>query len=311
MVEPAVSLAMPDLPLEEPRLATRRILETLQYIFLLAKPRLSSLVLFTTAGGLWLAPGHISIWKAFLAMTMTTLVVASAQTFNSYLERDLDAVMKRTRMRPLPQGRISPRLALVVAILEGAVALPVLAWGVNPLAGALAALAVVSYVAVYTPMKRRSATAVVVGALPGAIPPLLGWAAVTGQMNPGGLALFAVLFFWQLPHFLAIALYLREDYARAGIRVMPIALGDRATHLWIVLTTAMLVPSTLVLTPLHVAGRAYFAVALVSGLALFFWSLTGLELPAKTSSAQWARRLFLGTIAYLTLLFVTLGLDAA
>ena len=123
--------------------------------------------------------------------------------------------------------------------------------------------------------------------------------------------MFAVLFLWQLPHFLAIALYLRDDYARAGIRVLPLTQGNRATHIWIVLTTAMLVPSTLVLTPLKVAGRAYFLVALVSGLALFFWALTGLELPAKVSSAQWARRLFLGTIAYLTLLFVALGLGAA
>jgi protoheme IX farnesyltransferase len=311
MVEPAATLALPELPLEEPRLAARSALDTLQDLALLAKPRLSSLVLFTTAGGLWLAPGHISPSKVVLTLAMTMLAVASANTFNSYIERELDAVMKRTRQRPLPQRRISPRLALATACIESVIALPVLWWAVNPLAGALAALAVVSYAAIYTPMKRRSATAVVVGALPGAIPPLLGWAAVTGRMNAGGLALFAVMFFWQLPHFLAIALYLRDDYARAGIRVMPLTLGNRATHVWIVLTTAMLVPSTLVLTPLGVAGRAYFAVALVSGLALFFWSLTGIELPVKTSSAQWARRLFLGTIAYLTLIFVTLGLDAA
>jgi protoheme IX farnesyltransferase len=308
---------MPDLPLGVPgwELAAsapgRSVAETLRDVVDLAKPRLTSLVLFTTAGGLWLAPGHIGLGRALLTLLMTTLVVASANTFNCWIERDSDGLMKRTRLRPLPQHRIEPRFALAVAFLESAVALPVLTFAVGPLPGALAGLAVVSYAALYTPMKKRSASAVIVGAVPGAIPPLLGWAAVTGRMDAGGLALFAVLFLWQLPHFLAIALYLQEDYRRAGIRVLPLTQGERVTHLWIALTAAMLVPATLVLTPLGVAGRVYFVVALISGIGLFLWALTGLELPRGTTSAQWGRRLFLGTIGYLTLLFVVLGLNAA
>jgi protoheme IX farnesyltransferase len=312
MSEPTVSGALPmsDLDLS-PASSGPSVLGKLQDLARLGKPRLSTLVLFTTAGGLRLAPGHISFGKALLTITMTMLAVASANTFNCYIERDSDRLMKRTRTRPLPQGRLDPRLALAVGFLESAIALPALTFGVNVLTGALATLAVVSYVALYTPMKTRSASAVVIGAIPGAIPPLLGWTAVTGHLDPGGLALFGVMFFWQLPHFLAVALYLQDDYARAGIRVMPLSQGDRATHIWIVLTTAMLVPATLVLTPLHVAGRIYFVVALVSGLGLFFWSINGIELPKGTSSAQWARRLFLGTIGYLTLLFIVLGLNAA
>ena len=179
---------------------------------------LSALVLFTTAGGLWLAPGHLGAARAVLTLLMTTLAVASANTFNSYIERDLDALMKRTRTRPLPQHRLTPGVALAAACVESAIALPALTWGVNPLVGALAALAVVSYVAVYTPMKRRTSSAVVIGALPGAIPPLLGWSAVTGRLDAGGLALFAVLFLWQLPHFLAIALYFCDDVTSAPAR---------------------------------------------------------------------------------------------
>jgi protoheme IX farnesyltransferase len=288
----------------------RTVLATLGDVVRLAKPRLSALVLFTTASGLWLAPGHITAARGVLTLVMTMLVVASANTFNCYIERESDGRMKRTRLRPLPQHRIDPGFALVVAIIESAIALPALAWGVGSLVGVLAAIAVVSYAGIYTPMKFRSASAVIVGAVPGAIPPLLGWVAVTGHIQAGGLALFALMFLWQLPHFLAIALYLRDDYRRAGIRVLPLTQGDRVTHVWIALTTAMLVPSTLVLTPLHVAGRVYFVVALLAGIALFFWSLTGLELPKNTSSAQWGRRLFLGTIGYLTLIFVVLGLDA-
>lgn len=274
----------------------------------LAKPRLSALVLFTTAGGLWLAPGHIAAGKAILTLLMTTLAVASAQTFNCWLERDTDRLMKRTRARPLPRGSIDPRTALMVAFIESAIALPALA-SVNLVTGSLAALAVISYAAVYTPLKTRTSFAVVVGALPGAIPPLLGWTAVTGRMDAGGLALFALMFLWQVPHFLAIALYLQDDYARANIKVLPLTQGNRATHVWIALSTAMMIPATLVLTPLHVAGRMYFAIALASGLTLFYFTLAGLELKG-TSSAQWGRRLFLGTIGYLMLLFVALGLDA-
>jgi protoheme IX farnesyltransferase len=215
--------------------------------------------------------------------------------------------MKRTRTRPLVTGAVSPRVALAYGLGLGTVSVGVLAAVVNGLAAALAGLAIVSYVALYTPMKYRSPHAVVVGALPGAIPPLLGWAAVTGRIDLGGFALFGLMFVWQLPHFLAIALYLREDYARAGIRVLPLTHGDLATRVCLSLYALLLVPVSLSLPRLHVAGNVYLAVAAISGLAFFVWSLTGFRGGATT---RWARGMMLGSIAHLSLLFVVLALDA-
>jgi protoheme IX farnesyltransferase len=309
----AASLAIPETaevahrPLRMQRTSPEDWMGLLRDIVSLAKPRLSSLVLFTTAGGLMLAPGHISWPLAVLTLVMTTLAVASANTLNCYLERETDALMKRTRARALPTGRLDAKVGLVVGIVLSLISIPALTWGVNPLAGALAALAVVSYVGVYTPMKQKSPWAVVVGALPGAIPPLLGWVAVTDRFDLGGLALFAVLFVWQIPHFLAIALYLREDYSRAGMRVLPVTHGVEVSQRWLVVSTALLVPVTLILTPLQVSGMRYLAVAGVIGVALFGWSVTGLK---GQPSPRWARKFMLGTVTYLTILFIALAMDA-
>jgi protoheme IX farnesyltransferase len=275
-------------------------------LWALGKPRLSALVLFTTAGGIGLAPGRIGPWKAALALVMTSMAVAAANTLNCYLERATDGLMKRTRTRPLPAGTVEPGVALAQGLVLSVVSVASLTWFVNPMAGALAAVAILSYVALYTPMKYRSPHAVVVGALPGAIPPLLGWAAVTGGMDLGGFALFAVMFVWQLPHFLAIALYLKEDYARAGIRVLPLTHGEAATKACIVAYSALLLPVTLSLPHFRVAGPRYFVVAAVLGAGFLAWSLTGLRAGA---GARWARGLMLGSIAYLTLLFGALALD--
>lgn len=273
----------------------------------LGKPRLSALVLFTTAGGLWLAPGEIGLGRAIVTLLMTTLAVASANTLNCYLERQTDGLMKRTRGRPLPGGRISPTTALVVGVLSALVSVPVLTFYVNPLAGALAALAILSYVAVYTPMKYVSPHAVTVGCLPGAIPPLLGWTAVTNRMDPGGLALFAVLFVWQLPHFLAIAVYLKEDYRKAGIRVVPLVQGDRAAAGWTIATAVLLVPVSLVLVPLGVANWGYGLAALALGVWFVARTLKGLS---RGVTPKWARQVMLASVLYLTLLFVALGVGA-
>jgi protoheme IX farnesyltransferase len=275
-------------------------------LWALGKPRLSALVLFTTAGGIGLAPGRLGPWKAALALVMTSMAVAAANTLNCYLERATDGLMKRTRTRPLPSGTVGPGLALAQGLVLSVVSVASLTGCVNPMAGGLAALAIVSYVALYTPMKYRSPHAVVVGALPGAIPPLLGWSAVTGGIDLGGFALFAVMFVWQLPHFLAIALYLKEDYARAGIRVLPLTHGELATKACIVAYSALLLPVTLSLPHFRVAGPRYFAVAAVLGVVFLGWSLTGLRAGA---GARWARGLMLASIAYLTLLFGALALD--
>lgn len=287
--------------------APRSFLATLRDVAALAKPRLSSLVLFTTAGGLFLAPGEIPWWRALVTLLGTIGVVASANTLNCYLERDTDALMKRTRTRPLPAGRLEPAVALGVGIALSAVCIPALTWLVNPLSGALAALAVVSYVAVYTPMKRTSPLAVYVGALPGAIPPLMGWTAVTNRLDLGGLVLFAALFIWQIPHSLAIALYLREDYRRAGMRVWPVVYGEEATRWHIVYSSLVLVPVTFALEGVGIAGKGYLLASMVLGAGFFAWAATGIVGKPRNG---WARGLMLASVAYLSLLFVALGLDA-
>ncbi|HSN89819.1 MAG TPA: heme o synthase [Anaeromyxobacteraceae bacterium] len=275
----------------------------LRDLALLAKPRLSTLVLVTASGGLALAPGRIGLARALLTLLGTAAVVGAANALNNYLERDIDARMRRTRDRPLPAGRVEPFVALGLGIAVPLFAIPMLALVANRLTAFLALVAIATYVLVYTPMKQRSALALFVGALPGAIPPLMGWTAVTGRIDPGGLALFSLLFFWQLPHFLAVSMYLKEDYARGGLRVFALVHGDERTKRWIAATAAALLPASLALLPLGLAGPAYGAVAAASGAALLLYALRGLR---GIESTRWARSFFLATILHLTLLFAAL-----
>jgi heme o synthase len=271
-------------------------------LLLLAKPRLSGLVVLTTAGGVALAPGKIGAPRAAIAILGTAAVVGAANALNCWLERDVDARMRRTRDRPLPAGRIEPFVALALGVAIPVFALPVLAFVANPLTALLAFVALVVYVAVYTPMKQRSTLALFVGAVPGAIPPLMGWTAVTGRLDAGGLALFALLFAWQLPHFLAISIYLAEDYARGGLRVFALVHGERATRRFIAVAVALLVPTSLALLPLGVAGVSYGVVAATLGVLLLALALSGLG----RTGGRWARNLFLATLVHLTLLFAAL-----
>jgi len=272
-------------------------------LLLLSKPRLSGLVVLTCAGGVALAPGEIGVARAIVAVLGTAAVVGAANALNSYVERDVDARMRRTRDRPLPAGRVEPVVALALGLLVPAFALPVLALAANRLTALLAFVALVTYVAVYTPMKKRSTLALFVGAVPGAIPPLMGWTAVTGRMDAGGLALFALLFAWQLPHFLAISLYLAEDYARGGLRVFALVHGERATRAWIAATSLLLVPVSLAPVALGVAGAAYAVVAVASGAALAAYAVAGL----RGAGGRWARTVFLATIAWLPVVFAALS----
>ncbi len=277
-------------------------------VALLAKPRLSGLVVCTAAGGMWLAPGHLTFPRALAILVGTTAVVGAANALNCFLERDVDARMRRTRDRPLPAGRVDPRVALGLGLGIPIFAIPLLAWVANPLTALLAAIALVTYVAVYTPMKQRSTLALFVGAVPGAIPPLMGWTGVTGGLELGGLALFGILFFWQLPHFLAISIYLKEDYARGGLRVFALVHGERAAKLWAALTSIALVPVTLSLVPLGLAGKVYGVAASLLGAGLSAVGISGLWTPEAGN--RWARSFFLVTLAYLTLLFAALFLWA-
>jgi protoheme IX farnesyltransferase len=273
----------------------------------LAKPRITALVVFTTASGLWLAPRGLSAAGVALTLVGTVLIVAGANTLNMYLERDSDALMARTAGRPLPAGRMDPAVALRLGLGLSVLSVPLLTFAVGPLPGLLASIALVSYVLLYTPLKRRSATALLVGAIPGAIPPLIGWTAATGRLDLPGVLLFAVMFLWQVPHFLAITLFRKGEYARAGLVVQPNEPGgERAARANIVRYTVALVGVSLLFVPIGVAGRLYLVTALVAGAAFLGYGLLGLR---ENAGTRWARNLFFLSLVYLTALFAVLMVD--
>ncbi len=275
----------------------------LRDIVLLSKPRLSTLVMITCAGGMWLAPGTIAPARALLAVLATAAVVGAANALNCYLERDLDGRMRRTRDRPLPAGRLDPLLALGLGLLVPSFALPLLALAAGPLTALLALVALGTYVLVYTPLKRRTPLALFVGTIPGAIPPAIGWVTVTGRLDAGAWALFTVLAAWQLPHYLAVSLYLKDDYARAGMPVFARVYGEPATRRAILGTTVFLLAASFLPVAAGVAGRAYAVAAGLLGAGLLWHALLGLR-----GQGRWARSFFLSTLAYLTVLFAALAL---
>jgi len=274
----------------------------------LAKPNITLLVLITTTGGLWLAPGTLSGAQLAATLIGTVVVVAAANTLNCYLERDSDKLMSRTRDRPLPAGRLRPETALSFGLALAAIALPVLTWGVNPTTGLLAAIALVSYVCIYTPLKQVGPIALLAGSIPGAMPPLLGWSAVTGGVEWPGVVLFGIMFIWQIPHFLAIAVYREREYARAGIRTLPIVRGLKVTKWHAIAWSALLLPMSLALYPLGLAGALYFWATLALGLGFLGFALGGLR---ARSDESWSRSFFLYSLIYLTALFAMLVIDGA
>ncbi len=267
----------------------------------LTKPRITALVILTGLGGTWLArrTGAVDAidWRrTALAMIGVVLVVSGANALNMYFERDVDALMARTADRPLPARRLDARLALAFGLAIGFGSLPILYLGVNGITALLAGLSLVGYVWLYTPLKRVTPWAVAIGAVPGAMPPLLGWTAATGSVGRAGLALFAVLFFWQLPHFLAIATFRRDEYARAGIKVMPAVHGERITRAYASFFSIALVAASLSLARLGVGGWFYLAAALVLGALFVAASARVVE------NVRWARSLFFASLVYLPLL---------
>jgi len=231
----------------------------------------------------------------------TGLVAGGASAFNQVLKRDLDALMRRTRMRPLPDERLQPAEGV---LFGGAITLSgllMIVASANLLAAAVALATLLTYLVVYTPLKRRSSFGTVIGAIPGALPPIIGWAAGDGRLPLQAWTLFGIMFLWQLPHFLAIAWMYREDYARAGFPMLPVLEPDgRSTGRQSVVYAAALVPLSLAPTLMRMAGEVYFAGALVLGLAFL-----GLTLQfARTRATRDARRVFFGSIAYLPLLWI-------
>ena len=214
--------------------------------------------------------------------------------------------MARTATRALPMGRLDPRLALIFGLVLSSASVPLLTWMTTPLAGLLAAVALVSYVLVYTPLKRRSSISTLVGALPGALPPLIGWTAATGRLDAGGLILFAILFVWQIPHSLAIGIYRQREYERAGLVVFPSEHGLEATRRQMLLYAMAMAPLPLALVALGVASWG----SLVVGSALGLWFLHLCWRGFRSSlGAVWARKVFWASLVYLTALFAVLAVD--
>jgi protoheme IX farnesyltransferase len=269
----------------------------------LAKPRITSMVVFTTAMGLWLAPGAIGAVRTVALLVGTALLVGSANTLNCWYERETDGLMLRTRNRPLPSGRLDPAAALALGIGCGVIAIPILALLVNPLTALLGAIAHTTYVLVYTPLKKISPWALEIGAIPGAIPPLMGWTASTGALTLPGWFLFGILFFWQIPHFLAIAIYLEDDYRRGGLKVLSVTRGSVSAARWLAVYTAALIVMSLLAQPLHLAGMAYTATAALLGIGFLAFARRGVTGPVE---GAWARRTMLYSIAWLTALMFAL-----
>jgi len=267
----------------------------------LGKPRLSALVLFTAGTGLAAAPSTPTLLNSLIFVFATGLLVVSANTMNCWIEREIDALMRRTCERPLPAGRLEPGTALISGTILAIVSLTTLWIVTNPLTTALGATALVSYAAIYTPMKRFTPWSLVVGAIPGALPPLMGWTAATNGFGLSGIYLFGVLFFWQLPHFVAISVYLREDFERGGLRVMSVAYSATAVRRYIFVFSVLLVAWTLAPQFFGLAGTAYTVVAAVLGVA--FLALAAMGLRSKAGDVE-ARRVFLASLLYLPLLIV-------
>lgn len=273
----------------------------------LTKPRITFLIVLTAAAGFALG-STASIDYALLSKAMFGIALLSSgiATLNQYMERDLDLLMRRTANRPLPSGKLMPWEALAFGVTLTVLAEIYLSVFVNPLTGLLGLTVIAGYLFAYTPLKTRTSLSTMVGAFPGAVPPLIGWAAARGDVGLEAWVLFAILFLWQFPHFLAIAWMYREDYTRAGILMLPVVEPDgRVTGQQIVVYTIMLLPVSLLPTVLGISGRVYLYGAIVLGLLFLYSSVRA----AFSKSRQEARRLLLASVIYLPLLFILMVLD--
>ena len=268
----------------------------------LTKPRITFLIVLTSAAGFALgSKGSLAYGTLFHALFGIALLSSGIATLNQYMERELDRRMRRTATRPLPAGKLTTRQAFVFGVVLTSLAEAYLAVFVNLLTADLGLAVVVGYLLGYTPLKTRTSLSTVVGAFPGAMPPLMGWTAAAGALSWEAAALFAILFVWQFPHFLAIAWMYREDYARAGIRMLPVVEpeGRRMTAQQIVVWTLLLVPISLFPVLLGTSGSLYLYGALVLGILFVAASFR----MALASTRQNARRLLLASVLYLPLLF--------
>lgn len=285
-------------------------LQVIQSYYQLTKPRIIPLLLIVTAGSMWIAAeGQVDPLLLLVTLAGGTLAAASAQAINCIYDRDIDYDMERTRHRPIPSGRIQPRDALIFALVLAALSFTVLAVFANLLAAALAQAGIIFYVLIYTHwLKRHSTQNIVIGGAAGAIPALVGWAAVTGGLSWAAWLIFGIVFLWTPPHFWALALMIKEDYANVGVPMLPVVAGDKPTVQQIWAYTLVTVAATLLLVyPLGVSGVLYAAVA--AGLGGMFilkaWKL--LQAPADRDLA---RGMFLFSILYMMLLCAAMVVDS-
>jgi heme o synthase len=273
----------------------------------LTKPRITFLIVLTAAAGFALAsPGRVDYAALCSAMVGIALLSSGIATLNQYMERDLDALMRRTADRPLPSGKLLPWEALLFGAGLTVLAEIYLAVLVNPLSAVLGLTVIAGYLFAYTPLKTRTTLSTMVGAFPGAVPPLIGWAAARGSISIEAWVLFAILFLWQFPHFLAIAWMYREDYARAKILMLPVVEPDgRVTAQQIVVYTLLLLPVSLLPTVLGISGKVYLYGAIILGLLFLYSSVRA----ALSKSRQEARRLLLASVIYLPLLFILMVIN--
>jgi heme o synthase len=281
----------------------------------LLKPRVVSLVVFTGAIGLFVAPGHLHPVLAFTAILCIAVAAGAAGCLNMWWERDIDALMRRTARRPIPLGRIAPDDALAFGVVLACASVLIMGLAINLCAAAVLAVSIAFYVGIYTIwLKRRTPQNIVIGGAAGAFPPVIGWAAVTGSIDVMPLLMFLLVFFWTPPHFWSLSLYACQDYGRAGVPMLPVVAGARETRRQIFGYTLLLSVVAVLPWALHYAGAIYGVTSVVFSLAFvgFAWGVlkekqddAGRSLRGDTA----ARRTFRFSLLYLAVLFTALGVD--
>jgi protoheme IX farnesyltransferase len=273
----------------------------------LTKPRITILILICTAVGYYFGSRNsVGLLMLVHVLLGTALMASGTSALNQWWEADSDARMRRTRDRPIPAGRMKRSHAFVFGVLLSAAGFAELWFGANALAAALGLFTLLTYLFVYTPLKQRSPACTTVGALPGAMPPLIGYAAASGGLDAGALALFLILFVWQFPHFYAIAWMYREDYARGGIRMLPVIQPDgESTAKRVVACSILLIPISLVPRLLDMTGSLYLVAAVAAGLGLLYF---GVRLGRERTFAR-ARYVLLASVLYLPILFAVMVID--
>jgi protoheme IX farnesyltransferase len=267
----------------------------------LTKPRITFLVVLTAAAGFCMGSASGIDYVALFNLSVGIALLSSGiATLNQYIERDLDRLMRRTESRPLPSGKLAPVEAAMFGIALSVVATAYLAVFINPLSALLGVVTLASYLFVYTPLKTKTTLSTVLGAFPGAMPPFIGWVAARGRITVDAWVLFAILFLWQFPHFLAIAWMYRDDYARAGVKMLPVVEPEgRVTGQQIISYTLLLIPVSLLPVATGLAGSVYLVGASVLGLGFLYYSARA----ALVRTTWQARQLLLASVLYLPVLF--------